>query len=63
MYGGKTETVNNLRVFERTDGMGKIKTRRILKIIVILTHPLKDTQIQAIITNHDKCYFDFYKVK
>lgn len=33
---GKTETVNNLRKLKKTDGNIKIKTRRILKIIVNL---------------------------
>ena len=36
---GKTETINNLRKFKRTDGNRKIKTRRIFLKTVNLTYP------------------------
>lgn len=29
MYGGKTETINDLRKYKQTDGNREIKTRRI----------------------------------
>lgn len=41
MYGGKAEIINiKLRIFKRTDGRRKIKTR-LSKLIVIPTRPLK----------------------
>lgn len=41
MYGGKIGTVNSLRKFKPTDGNRKIKTRKILKLTINLTCPLK----------------------